>query len=347
MSLMNVGILGFAHGHVNAYCTRWRDTPSMGVRVTAGWDRDANRARAAAEAHGVELAPSAQALLARRDVDAVVIAAESLYHAELVEAAAAAGKAIILQKPIALTLEQADRIVAAVERSGVPFTLAWQMRVDPHNLRMRDLLAGGRFGRLFMLRRRHCLATQHMSGFETLWHNDPVLNRDIFADDACHAIDFMYWMLGMPVSVVAELGTLLNPRVPNDNAIALFRYADGTFAEVSCSFVAVAGENTAEIVCENGVIVGNYGDAPSSSVRPAGAPQLKWYLREDGRWTESDIPEIRGQGERIANLSGPLAEVLHGTRPPIATAREGRDVLRLVEACYESAGSGRRITIAS
>jgi predicted dehydrogenase len=196
-----------------------------------------------------------------------------------------------------------------------------------------------------MVRRRHCLPTQNMQNFVNLWHNKPEYNRDIFADDAAHAIDFLYWLLGKPATVMAELGTLLNPAIPNDTAIAVYRYPNGVFAEASCSFVAVAGENTAEILCENGVIVGNYGDLPSNSVRPPGAPQLKWYLQTEKAWTVSDLPEIASQGERIDGLALPCAEFLHGRRPPIATAEEGRDVLSMVLACYESASSGRRVTI--
>jgi predicted dehydrogenase len=340
---LNVGILGFAHAHVPMYCVRWRANPDMGIRVVAGWDADETRARARAD--GVALCRSAAELLARPDVRAVVVGAETSLHASLVAEAAAAGKAVVLQKPIGLTMEDADRVVEAVRRARTPFTLAWQMRVDAHNLQMKSLLAGGGFGRVFQVRRRHCLPTQLWKDFDRSWHVRPELNRDIFADDACHAVDFIYWLLGMPSSVTAEMGTLLNPKVPNDNVIAVFRYPDGAFAEVSCSFVAVAGENTAEIVCEHGVIIGNYGDAPSNSVRPPGAPQLKWYLRPEAQWTVSDLPEIKGQGERISNLAGPLAEFLHGTRPPIATAEEGRDVLRLVLACYESAEQGKRVAI--
>jgi predicted dehydrogenase len=294
----------------------------------------------------LEVAPSADALLSRNDIDAVVIAAETSMHADLVEQAAAAGKAIVVQKPIALTMDQADRIVATVQRAGVPFSMAWQMRVDPHNVQAKSLLESGDFGRVFMVRRRHCLTTQYMKDFDKSWHVQPELNRDIFADDAAHPIDFIYWLLGMPTSVFAELGTLLNPAIPNDNGIAIFRYPDGTFAEVSCSFVAVAGENTLEIVCEHGVIIGNYGDGPSNGMRPPGAPQLKWYLHGQG-WTISDLPEIAGQGERIAGLAAPLAEFLHGKRPPIATAEEGRDALKLVLACYKSDKQGKRIRLAA
>ena len=220
------------------------------------------------------------------------------------------------------------------------------MRVDPHNLKMKEMLRSEEFGKLFMLRRRHTLATQHMKDFENTWHVKPEFNRDIFADDAAHPIDFVYWMLGEPASVTAEMGSLLNPKIPNDNAIVIFRYADGSFAEVCCSFVAVGGENAVEILCEKGVIVHNFGDAPSSAApRPPGGIQLKWFTHGSNSWTISDLPEIKTQSERIAGLAGPLAEFFHGKRPPIATAEEGRMVLRLVLACYESAGDGRRVSI--
>lgn len=341
-----LGILGFAHGHVNAYCARWTADESMGVSVTCGWDHDASRLARAAERHEIDACESPAALLARDDVTAVVIAAETAMHADLVEQAARAGKAIICQKPLALTLEQADRIVAAVETAGAGFTVAWQMRVDPHNLAMKDLLDSGRFGRPYMVRRRHCLSTQLMGDFASSWHVDPEMNRDIWADDAAHAIDFIYWLLGMPETVTAELGTLANPNVPNDNGIAVFRYGDGTFAEVSCTFVAVGGECSAEIVCEKGVIIQNYGDGPSTNVpRPDGGISLKWYHSDDGDWTVSDLLNTPNQGHRIAALAGPLGEFLRGARPPIATAREGRDALKMVLACYESAENGTRVSL--
>jgi predicted dehydrogenase len=197
---------------------------------------------------------------------------------------------------------------------------------------------------VFKLRRRHCLSTQQWKDFDKSWHVNPALNRDIFADDAAHAIDFIYWLRGMPASVVAELGTLLNPAIPNDNGIAVFRYADGSFAEASCSFVAVAGENATEVECEHGLIVENYGDGPSCSVPwPPGGIQLKWFLTAAKQWEISDLPDIHQQGVRLEGLAAPLAEFLRGGRPAIATAEEGRDVLRMVLACYESAEQGRRV----
>ena len=344
--MLNLGILGGAHGHVQSYCTRWREHPEWGIHPAVVWDHDASRAAELAQTFALEIAPSIEVLLERADISAVVIASETSLHADLVEQAAAAGKAVILQKPLALTLEEADRLVAAVERAGVPFTLAWQMRVDPHNLKIKALLESGEFGRLYMLRRRHTLNVHLWPGFEKSWHVQPELNRDLFADDAAHPVDFIYWLLGMPVSVTAELGTLHSPAIVNDNGILIFRYPDGSFAEVSVTFVVSGGELTTEAICEHGTIVHHYGDGPSTNHPwPPGGLQLKWFLQEAGDWTLSDLPEIHNHGERLAGLARPLAEFLHGERPALATAQEGRDVLRLVLACYESHEQGRRIML--
>lgn len=347
---VNVGVLGFAHSHVNVYCEQWRMRPELGIKVVAGWDPDAARLASAVKVHAVRPCGRVQELLACNDVQAVVIAAETSRHAELVESAAAAGKAIVLQKPLALTLEEGQRIVEAVHRAGVPFTLAWQMRVDPQNVRMKEIVQGRELGRVYMVRRRHCLPT-HLWGawFENSWHVKPELNRGMWADDACHAIDFLYWMLGEPASVTAEIATLRSPKVPDDHGVAVFGWADGTMGEVACSFVAGAGENTTEIVAENGVVIQSYGDQPSCGARrpsgPAEVVGLKWYVNEKKQWVDSGIPTPAQQGGRIAALAERLAEFLHGRRPALATAEEGLAVLRMTLACYESAAQGRRINL--
>lgn len=342
---IGIGILGTAHGHVGMYCGQWAKQPDR-VRLLSVWDHDCARGEALAGKFGAASAASVEALLATPGLDAVVIGVETSMHAELVEQAARAGKRIVLQKPIATTLADADRIVAAIAAHRVPFTLAWQMRVDPQNLRMKQLVQEGTLGRIYMLRRRHGLSTHTWVGFEKTWHVDPVLNRGMWADDACHAIDFIYWMLGMPRSVSAEIGTLRSPAVPDDHGIAVYRYADGTMAEVASSFTCLAGENTTEIVGENGVVIQNYGDLVSCNApRAAAAVGLKWMLREKPEWIDSGIASPDNHGRRIEGLSGPLLEFLEGRRAPIATADEGRDVMRLVLASYQSSEWGRRIDI--
>ena len=343
---VHLGILGLAHGHVGVYCEQWRTHFPRDVELVAAWDHDAMRSAAAHSKFGVGVDPSVDRLLARAEVDAVVIGAETSRHAELVEAAAAAGKAIVLQKPLCLTMADADRIVAAVERYGVPFTLAWQMRVDPQNVEMKRLIGSGAIGRVYMVRRRHGLSTHAWPGFEDTWHVRPELNRGMWADDASHAIDFLLWLFDSapPESVVAEIATLRSERVPDDHGIAVFRYRDGTFAEVASSFVCLAGENTCEVVGEDGVIIQNYGDGPSCQV-PHPASGLKWMTKGAKDWTISPIASPAAHGERIAALAPELLRFLKGERPPICTAAEGRTSLAMTLACYRSSELGRRVRI--
>ena len=107
-----------------------------------------------------------------------------------------------------------------------------------------------------------------------------------------------------------------------------------------------AGENACEVVCEDGTIILNQGDGPSTNIPwPPGAIQLKWFLQRAGQWTISDLPPVKSQGDRIAGLAGPIAQFLHAAREAIATAEDGCNALRLVLACYQSAEQGRRISL--
>ena len=340
--MARVGILGFAHGHVFMYGGQWKDDPKHDVTIVKGYDHDVTRGKEGCEKLGCDFTEDINGILNDDSIDSVVISGETYYHAQHVEAAAKAGKKIICYKPMALNMEQADRIVNAVEKNKVPFSLGWQMRTDPHNIEVQQLLRTGDFGKIFSLRRRHGLPTQKFPDFENAWHVDPEMNRDIFADDAAHPADFVYWLMGMPQSVSATLTTMLNPKVKNDNGIAIYKYEDGALAEISCNFVSLAAENTLDIQCEKGTILLDYGDVPSTMV-PHDTNGLKWIKDGDADWTYSKTPSPVSHGERIAWQAGPLADFLNGKHSPVATAQEGRDVLRMILACYVSDENGQRV----
>ena len=340
--MAKVGVLGFAHGHVFAYGGVWQNIPEMNVTIVKGYDHDQNRAKESCERLGCALSPNMEDILNDKEVDSVVISAETYYHADYVEAAAKAGKKIICYKPLALTIAEANRIVDAVNKYNVPFTMGWQMRTDPQNIQVKQLLDSGQFGRIFSLRRRHGLATQTFGNFEDTWHVDPKMNRDIFADDASHPIDFVLWLMGMPDTVTAILSTMLNPKVINDNGIVVFKYPTGALAEVSCNFVCLAAENTLEVQCEKGTILLDFGDGPSTSI-PHSTKGLKWIKAGEQEWTFSEIDSPVSHGERISGQAQPLADFLNGKCGPIATAEDGRNALRMVLASYVSNDTGTRV----
>lgn len=340
--MKKVGVLGLAHGHVFSFGKEWNENKALGVEITGAWDRDPKRLEDGAEKLCTKAYGDLDALLGS-GIDAVVITSETAFHADLAEKAAAAGKDIILYKPMALTMAEADRIVAAVEKAGVRLTMGWQMRVDPQNMEIKRLIESGELGRPCLFRRRHGLPTHVWADFRSTWHNDPRLNRDIFADDSSHPFDLMLWLFGMPESVTCEMSTVVDPDVKNDNAVAVFRYPSGLICEISLCFTCSASEITTEVYLSGGSIQQYFGDNPACRLpRPDGVQGLKWYREGDADWTDSGIPSPKAHSERLKAQAKPFAEFLHGG-PAVADAREARNCLRLVLMCYLSAREGRRI----
>lgn len=343
---INVGILGFAHGHVMAYGGEWKKNSELGVNIVCGWDANHERAAVSAKNLGIAKAESCEEILGNKDITAVVISSETKYHAELAVKAAEAGKTIIMYKPMALTLDEADKIVATVEKYNVPFTLGYQMRVDPQNIKIKQLITDKIIGETYMYRRRHCLSTHLWNDFQSTWHASAELNRDIFADDSSHPIDMLNWIFGVPESVMAEMSTMHNPNVPNDVGVALFKYPNGLIAEISCCFVCGASEPTTEVYGSGGSVLQYFGDGPSTGLpRPEGQPGLKWHINGEKVWTDSQIPSPPAHGVRLGLQAKPFSDFLHGKIPPICSVYEARDSLRMVLACYVSAQNGERVCI--
>jgi predicted dehydrogenase len=346
MARIGIGVLSFAHGHAGVYCQQLaRDED---VRLVACWDDDAARGQAAAAQYGMRYTPHPEDVLSDPEVQAVILTMETSRHAEFVVAAAEAKKEILLQKPMALTLADCDRIIEAVDRAGVRLMMAFQMRRDPLNLKMKTLLEEGAVGKVGILRRRHCLGVLFSDSFvngPTRWHIDPEKNMGMFMDDAVHAADFLYWFLGRPASVTAEIDNILTEVAPDDTGVALYRYPDRAMAVLFNSSVVHAAENTTEIYGDRGVIIQNFGDGPSTPMAEPGAMPLKLYRRDSPpRWETFDLPVPKSHGERIAAVPRPFVEMILHDREPDVNARDGRVSVEMILGAYQSAREGRRVS---
>jgi len=341
-----IGILSFAHGHVNAYAHQIKTFDD--ASLVACWDDEAERGGKNAEAFGIPFHSDREALLARSDIDCVIVASETNKHADLTVAALEAGKAVLLQKPMATTLADCDRILAAVQRTGRWFSMAFQMRSDPQNIKMKELVQAGAIGRLGAIRRRHCIPVLFSKAFvegPSKWHISAEANKGMFFDDATHPIDWLIWMLERkPISVIAEIDNVLTRVAPDDTGVALFRYEDGLFAEVFNSSVTLAGENTTEIYGDKGVIIQNHGDSPSCGIKPPHPIGVKLYQSEKSElgWQDLGLPIPAGHGERIAGVARPFIDALKAGKP-LCTAEEGRLSVELCLAAYHAAETGSRV----
>src|SRR5207302_35588 len=160
------------------------------------------RGRRNAVSFGIPFEADLSAAVGRTDVDCFIVASETNKHADLCIAAMEAGKAVLLQKPMAITLTDCDRIIETVERTGVWFSMAF------------------------------------VEG-PSKWHISAEANKGMFFDDATHALDWLYWTTGRkPVSVIAEIDNVLTDVAPDDTGVALFRFEDGLFADIMNTSVA-------------------------------------------------------------------------------------------------------------
>lgn len=343
---IGIGIISFAHGHANAYCNRMQTFDD--VKLIACWDDNVERGENAATQFGMNFSPHLEDVVNHPEIDAVIVTCETNRHAEMVEAAASEGKHILCQKPMALTLEDCDKIAEAVQKSGVTFMMAHQMRRDPANITMKELIESGVLGKIGMLRRRHCINVLFSEAFVTgpsRWHIDPVKNMGMFMDDASHATDFIYWMLGKPTSVIAEIDNVLTDVAPDDTGIAVYRFSGGAMAILLNTSVTLAGENTTEIYGDQGVVIQNYGDGPSCNMpRPEDAVALKLYTRDEPSWKDLGIAIPNSHGERIAGVPRPFIDCLKKGTESDVTVEDGRVSVEMVLGAYRSAQEGRRVS---
>ena len=339
--VIRLGVISFAHAHVRMYCRAIADFAD--AAVVACWDADIERGQANAGEFGLEWLPDLDQMLARKDIEAVFVTSPTNKHAEHVIAAAEAGKHVLLQKPMALTLEDCDAIIDVVKRTGVKFSMCYQMRCDPVNQKMKALLDEGAVGNIAVIRRRHAIPAllNEQWAVPGNWHIDPVQNMGMFMDDASHAADWFYWMLGKPVSVMAEIDNILTNVAPDDNGVAIYRFSKGEMGILFNSSTQIAAEATTEIYGDAGTIQQNYGDLPSSLL-PAEGTVLKLFRDGGEDWEKFDFPVVP-QGSRIHGVARPVVDFIKGDGPSLATADHGKVCIEMILGAYQSAREGRRV----
>jgi predicted dehydrogenase len=341
---IGIGFLSFAHGHTAVYAdvmTAFDDT-----RLVAAWDDDEARGRAKCDTTGMRFSPDMRGVLEDPDVQAVIVGTETDRHADTICAAAEAGKHILCQKPLALSLAECDRIIAATEKAGVRFAMAWQMRHDPANQAIREVVRSGRLGKIGLVRRRHCIGVCLNPDFASTWHVSAKHNLGMFADDASHPADWFNWTFGKPVSVIAEIDNILSDMAPDDNGVAVYRWADGMMGVLVNSSTVRAAEATTELYGDKGVLIQSYGDSPALDIPKLNVgPAVKVFDYATNQWEDLGIPLPAGHVERLKNVPRPWIDALLNDTPLPATAQDGRVALEMVLAAYQSSKEGRRVSM--
>jgi myo-inositol 2-dehydrogenase/D-chiro-inositol 1-dehydrogenase len=293
-------------------------------------------ADALAAKFGCEASTDSTALIARPDIDAVVIGTPSDTHAELTIAAARAGKAVLCEKPLANDLARADAAVAELDRLGTPVMMAFNRRFDPSNVALRRAIDAGEIGDV-----RQVIITSRDPGLaprEYLAHSG-----GIFRDMVIHDFDMARFLLGEePVAVWATASRLVDPELmaeidDHDTVIVVLRTAAGRQCVINGSRQAVYGYD------QRFEVLGSAGMLLNDNLRPT---TLRRYTANE---TEARPPLLDFFLRRYADAYRDEMEAFLGTvdsgGPMPTTPHDGRQALRLAEAAAESVATGATVRV--
>ena len=334
-----VAILSFAHYHANFWAEAFK--ASSTTDLVAIWDEDHARGREAAHRFDVRFEPDLKQTL--QICDAVAICSTTIQHPELVELAAAAGKAVLCEKPMAADLAGADRIAAAVARSGILYMQSFPKRLDPISHRLRDLITGGELGRIHLVRIRHGHGYGLQDDFRGRWYVDPRLaGGGALLDEGVHGADLLNWLFGLPNSVIATTSRATLQLEVEDSGVAVFSYAGGMTAELVSSFSFTAADSSIEIYGTQGTVLVSGVDLASRDITPAGF--LRSYREGAGEkaWRLHDVVPQFKIGQFHHQNAVTFGQCLATGAPPPASVAEGRAALLMIVKAYAAAGSGHR-----
>ncbi len=232
MKKVRFAILSFAHIHAWSYARVLRELES--AELVAIYDDNPDRLReAAVKFDVVNMYDDYSALLQREDVDAVIVTSENVKHKELAVAAAEAGKHILVEKPIATTLDDAWEIVKAAEKAGVKLQQAFIMRYHDATVEVKRLIEGGELGDVLAI-----TATNH-GKYPGGWFGVELLaGGGAIMDHTVHVADLMRWYLSDEVEeVYALIGENIREWLRiEDCALISLKFREGALGSIDCSW---------------------------------------------------------------------------------------------------------------
>jgi len=313
-----------------------------GLLLTAVCDSDAERARAAGEAHGVAWYRTLDDLLRDPAVDVVAVCTPSGLHAPHGAAAARAGKHVITEKPMALSLAQADDLVHACDNAGVHLFVVKQNRLNPPIQLLKRAVDKNRFGRIFMA--NVTVRWQRPQEYYDAepWRGTWEFDGGAMMNQASHYVDLVQWLVGPVESVMAQTATQARRIEAEDSGIGILKFRSGALGVIEVNVLTYPKnyEGSITIMGERGTV--KIGGTAVNRVD-------HWIFADyddDDKLVDAantNPPTVYGFGHEGYYRN--VLAVLRGEAKPETDGRAGRKSLELILAMYESAKTGTEIPI--
>jgi UDP-N-acetyl-2-amino-2-deoxyglucuronate dehydrogenase len=311
----------------------WAIQAAEGSELRVTCDIDLSRAQALAAQYGAEATTDYDAVLRRDDVDVVNICTLPVLHADMAVRAAQAGKHVLVEKPIATTLAEADRMIMACRQAGVKLAVIHQMRFSTIIRRMKEMLDGGTIGKPFFIDvtyrtfRPQSYFDQNERGTGK-WDGGGA-----FITHAIHDLDVMLMLMGPVRSVMARKAVLGHRMQVEDMGAALFEFASGALGVLTTgTCVKRHHDRTIEIHGPEGTLFQN-------------ERVLEHYVTRGRPITYEEIgPDAPGTLHKVQVQD--LIEAIRQDREPVINGHVARQSLALVQAIYDSCTSERAVHLA-
>lgn len=279
------------------------------------------------------------------ELDLVVLGVPNDLHCAITLDCLAAGKHVVVEKPLCLTLAEADQMVAAAKRAKRKLMYAEELCFAPKYVRLKQLLDSGALGSPTLVKQAEKHDGPHAPHF---WDIDRS-GGGVTMDMGCHAIEFFRWMLGRPKikSVYAQMSTQVHGAKTRgeDIAILILEFENGAIGMAEESWTKPGGmDDRAEVYGSAGVA---YADLlHGNSIQTYSAKGYDYAVEKAGStvgWSFTIYEEAWNYGfpQEMAHF---IDCVLHD-RQPLVTGEDGRAVMEAIFAAYESAGTGRKVAL--
>jgi myo-inositol 2-dehydrogenase/D-chiro-inositol 1-dehydrogenase len=316
------------------------------AEVVAVYARYAEKAKAFAEKHHIPAwYDDLDEIIQHSGCEVVDICLPNYLHAMATLKAAAAGKHVIIEKPLAITLEEADAMIDACHKAGVKLMYAEELCFAPKYERVRQLVKEGAIGDIFMLKQ----AEKH-SGPHSDWFYDINLSGGgVLMDMGCHAIAWFRWMLNNAkvISVYASLSTVLHKSRTKgeDNSVVIIEFENGVTAVAENSWAKHGGmDDKSEVYGTGGVV---YADLFMGNAAISYSKSGYGYAMEKADttigWSFTVFEEVFNQG--YPHELKHFIECVQQNKQPLVTGEDGRAVLEILYAAYASAREGKKIML--
>ncbi len=284
-------------------------------------------------------------LLELREVDVVVLGLPNYLHCQACCDAAAADKHVICEKPLCTTMEEADEMIEACASAGVKLMYAEELCFAPKYVRAKQLVDSGALGDIYLL--KQC---EKHDGPHADWFWDVELSGGgVTLDMGCHGFEFFRWVLDKPeaVSVYADMATHVHADRTrgDDDAIIIVEFEGGARGIAEESWIKKGGmDDRAEIYGSEGVVFadllrGNslvtYSDVGYDYAVEKAATTRGWsFTVYEEAWNYGFPQEMQHFADCIIN-----------DEEPLETGEDGKKVMEIIFAAYESAGTGRKVSL--